>query len=247
MNFILTRSLWCEIFTTSFSVEPLHERGKMFYLTSHRMWNRNDPVLMNPWMSLFTWRFFPFVYSWNNIHNIQTGSRDQRREEMNWFQEGQARLNASSAHFDWVHLNVHWKQCVNINITFHLLSKDSPLVICQSDFYLFQTFFLFHFFSCFHLPPHFPYLFSYSFCLSFFSFFFFSTLAEALIRIQKEKFPPVENKQTPVGNVTANMRCPKAYVGSFRLPNDIPLILNSAWWTLGKLFMQIYFVKIWNW
>lgn len=186
MNFILTRSLWCEIFTTSFSVEPLHERGKMFYLTSHRMWNRNDPVLMNPWMSLFTWRFFPFVYSWNNIHNIQKGSRDQRREEMNWFQEGQARLNASSAHFDWVHLNVHWKQCVNINITFHLLSKDSPLVICQSDFYLFQTFFLFHFFLVFiFLIFLFVFL---LFCLSCFSFFFSPLLQKHLLGFRKRNF-----------------------------------------------------------
>lgn len=37
-----------------------------------------------------------------------------------------------------------------------------------------------------------------------------------------------------MGNVTANMRCPKADARCFRLPYDILLILDSALWVLGK-------------
>jgi len=63
--------------------------------------------------------------------------------------------------------------------------------------------------------------------LVFFLFFSFSAFAGGLLRNQRDKVPPAEKQRFPVGNVTANMRCPKADVGCFRLPYDILLILDS--------------------
>lgn len=147
-----------------------------------------------------------------------------------------------------------WKQCGNRNETFYLLSKDSPLVVCQLAFHpsevflfllsLFLSLFLFLLLLSFSLLlllfPLFSFLYFFFFYLFFFLFFPSSALAITLFRNQRYKVPSVEKEQFLVGNVTANMRCPKADVGCFGLPYNIVLILDRAPQVLSKLYSCTY-------